>query len=356
MFIKLFYPCLAAAVGFLGCLRPILSRLSEFSNEVCHFARPSSIQQVALEGVEHIIVSVASKVDEVNMMLTLVVDDMKSQFVRAAQQEETMRNVDPSLPEVPSNPRIYVERELEGAKEELRSSVLQLEQDASFDVAPWIPKHLTSSKAHRNREARSFLVVCLVLHGLGAYATLYLLDEYLSLEEASSAGAIELLAPLTSKLSVCVSCWILAFGVEAHLLSTILIGTVYFIKTSPSATVVTIQQLRRLMARETTQLLRQYGILFLCRDILEFRMERVQHKLLALIRLQYKLEMIWTILEYENNTAASVLSPPLSKLSSSPSSSAESPLSASPDHRWSPKVLFGAWRSGNGDDAAVADG
>ncbi len=82
MLIKLVYPCLAAAVGFLGCLGPILSRLSKFSNEVYHFARPSSIQQVAVESVEHIIVSVASKVDQVNMMLTLVVDDMKSQFVR----------------------------------------------------------------------------------------------------------------------------------------------------------------------------------------------------------------------------------------------------------------------------------
>ena len=82
------------------------------------------------------------------------------------------------------------------------------------------------------------------------------------------------------------------------------------------------------------------GIIFLCHDILELRMERAKSKLLELIHKTYKLHMLWTILEYNTASTVSTESTSPSRLSVSSTSSIGS--IPSPERGWS--QTFATWR------------
>jgi hypothetical protein len=144
--------------------------------------------------------------------------------------------------------------------------------------------------------------------------------------------------------------WILGFALEPYILSSILVGFVYFSWTPPSATVSIVNQLRASASIQTNHLLRQYGIIFLCHDILELRMERAKSKLLELIHTSYKLDMIRTILEYDTASTASTASTSPSKLSVSSTTSSIGSI-PSPDRKWS--KTFANWRSSEKQENAT---
>jgi hypothetical protein len=335
-------PGVTAFLGFLGCWKPIVSRLFNFSQEVYSFASPACTKQVAVEGVDNLVMSVASQVDHVNMKLSLVVDDLRNEFTRAVHQIDRLRKVDPHLPEIPTiGP---VEQDLQAGKEELRSSVLQLKTDGSFDATQWIPPYLSSSESYCHRASSRALVWCFLLQIIAALGSWYALETYLppAMEEEATVS-VALLGPLSDRFTTTLLCWILILAGEAYVLSAIQIGIVYFSTTAPSATVGIINQLRTSVSQETNHLLKQHGILFLCRDILELRLERVKSNLTDWIHQSYKLDMLYSILDYDTTSTAPT-SPSRYSISS-PSNSSSGSFSSPTSSVGSPGKWSNAYRN-----------
>lgn len=347
MFQRFVFPGAAAFVGLCGCMRPILSRLSLFSKEVCSFSSPSRTKQAAVEGVENMTFSVVNKLDQVNFLLSIICDGMCSQLEKASKHSSQLREADPTL-SIPSNPSDYIQRELRGAKEELRSTALQFSQD--LDAAPWIPTYLLSQRAYQYRAATRYWTVFIILHGLGMLGSCYMIEMYfvpsVSLLE-DPTGLVAFLEEQSQRLTTPVLFWIVGLSLEPYVISSTLVGIVQFFQLSPKAMITIVNRLRVSVSHETNRLLRQYGITFLCQDILELRMERTRSKLLELIQKRYKLDMLWNILEFDKTTTSTTessfhsgTSP--SKLSVSSGTTATT-ASSSPGGGWS--QTFINWRS-----------
>jgi hypothetical protein len=298
-FLRLSFPCMAATLSFLSCLRPAMNRLTPFSQEVCSFASPSSLKVVAKEGIEEMLVMVASRIDFVNAKLNLVVDNMRYIFERANRHQYKLRMVDPDLPDpmVSGNPFADVEREIHNAREELHTNVLTFEQDISTDVASWVPSKLSSPRIFYRLDSVAAMAWLVLWYTVGALSLFFVLDTYLPTDleigflstSISFLGRILFFLPLSQRLSPFVICWVFSFLLEAYLISSFFLLYIYFSKTACARTVSIINDLRSVVSSHINWLLLQNGVIFLCHDILEVRMNHLRIKLIQLVDQNHKL-------------------------------------------------------------------
>lgn len=298
-FLRLAFPCVAATLSFLSCLKPTMKRLTPFSQEVCSFASPSSLKIVAKEGIEEMLVMVASRIDFVNAKLTSVIENMRYIFERANRNQYKLRMVDPDLPEhmVSGNPFADVEREIHIAKEELHTSVLTFEQDISVDVGSWVPAKLSSPRTFYRRDVAATLAWLLFWHAVGTITLFLVLDTYLPRDlevgflsaTTSFLARIPVFVPLSERLTPYAICRMLSFLLESYLVSSFFLLHVYFAKSSCKRTQSIINDLRSVVTSHTNWLLLQNGVVFLCHDILEVRMNHLRIKLTQLVDQNHKL-------------------------------------------------------------------
>jgi hypothetical protein len=293
--------------------------------------------------------SVDSKVDTINMRLTLVVDNMRSTFATASPKitQDELKRMDPTLPIPIPDPR----RELADAKEEINAASSQLIQNENFrDATLQIPDWMTSYEKFQRRKKIQVFTICLMLHMIGVYVLILegyytALDakDVASLETALLQGIMNIFAASDSESRSESSMQaleqangllqtarpVLIVCAEVYILSILQIGIVYGAMTTSSASIRIVSQQRETLGIKINLFLRESGIVFLRRDILEFRMSRVRTKLLQLIHVGLKLDML----------LATQTSPPTSKSSGS-----------SPTSGWS---LFGTTtRSASSDSPA----
>ena len=313
-----------------------------FAQQLCYHTSSTQIQKATLDSVEHIIVQVATHIDNVNVRLTLTLDDMKPMFQKSVQQISKLLAIDPNLLEqatIPSNPISFVltKERLMDAKEELRQCVLQFEQEITTSasqpeavIASWIPPHLVSSQAYRRSATIQTMTVVFVLQCLGIVGTFFWLSiympfddealaetgsnyiieslssgfralgDYLSVDLSAFVTAIGEYEPASEHLTVVTTTWILTYAVVSYLITNIVLGMTYLTgQTSNKKMLRVINNLRQEASDQTNLLLKQYGIIFLCQDILQTRVRNAKVKLLKLIHTQLKLEMLWGIVDQQ---------------------------------------------------------
>eukprot|EP00521_Asterionellopsis_glacialis_P017182 CAMPEP_0195296986 /NCGR_PEP_ID=MMETSP0707-20130614/20562_1 /TAXON_ID=33640 /ORGANISM="Asterionellopsis glacialis, Strain CCMP134" /LENGTH=337 /DNA_ID=CAMNT_0040358645 /DNA_START=88 /DNA_END=1101 /DNA_ORIENTATION=- len=263
-----------------------------------------------IEAVENVVLSVASKIDLVNMRLNLVVDCMKPKFARAKKAEKALRSMDPNL-QIPDPST--VESELKGAKDEVNESIKFMEKD--FPVTPWIPKDLLSPRTARS--CNVLLFSFMVLHLAAIYGLLNYVYPMEIAEEPLDVNHPGLFRDIGSRLvrifkadnmkvdaatiyeeamMMLGEAWPtpLIYVVEVYVVVFLQLITVFFM-TNSSSTGEIIDKVRMDISDNTVLVLRQQGIVFLCQDILETRMGRVRQKLLAMISQLYKIDMLMTM-------------------------------------------------------------
>lgn len=317
-FLQYILPGLISILGLIGASIPIRSRFWGFAKVIGYYNQPEMVQKVADEAVdEQIVLHVANKVDLININLILLVDSMKSQLILSPSDRARYLKVDPTLPEMPANPSDYVEEDLRDAKNELRESVAYFIQEDPRRVAQSIPNRFTSPKAYYWRGIVGNMFVFFVFQCVLVYGTFWLVTMYYPIvaEEAEPfvKEAIDevdhLLEPfgtfnLHDTATTQALLWICALSFEAYLYSCYVVGVVYSKTTSVTRMVRISNQVRAEVSVATTATLRQHGIIFLCRDILELRTERTKARFLTLIRHVYRLEMLRDIVDGDCGTAA----------------------------------------------------
>ena len=134
----------------------------------------------------------------------------------------------------------------------------------------------------------------------------------------ASLSLPEFVQSISSTLTVPILVWTAAYALEAYFVNVFVLGVmVYGVQTSARRTSYIVSNARAKASEQTNLLLRQYGIIFLCQDILELRMERAKRNVLDMIHFTHKLNMLWTIVDKE----ADKPKPRLSFFSSSPAPS-----------------------------------
>eukprot|EP00980_Cylindrotheca_fusiformis_P012881 scaffold3208_cov107-Cylindrotheca_fusiformis.AAC.2 len=276
-----------------------MDRLLPFSQEVSSFASPSSLKVVAREGIEETLVLVASRIDFINAKLRLVIENMRCIFDRASRNQYKLRMVDPDLPDhmASGNPFVDVEREIQSAKEELHGNVLTFEQDISVDVGSWVPPKLLSPRIFYQLDVASASAWLLFWHLAGTLTMFTVLDTYLAADvdirflsaSMSFIGRIPIFRSVSKRLSSFAMCWLFSFLVEAYLVSSLFLLHIYFAKSSCKRTASIINELRSVVSSHVNWLLLQNGVIFLCHDILEVRMNHLRIKLAQLVDQNHKL-------------------------------------------------------------------
>lgn len=302
-----FFPFGAAILGFLGSIPAILARFRVQATIVESLV--GTTRPVAQETVQNVVLSVAQKVDVVKMRLNLVVDSMRPKFSRANAARDDLKAMDPSM--IIPDPEA-LERELEGAKDEVSDSITFVEK--SFPVTPWIPAHLLTAQLFQRREANKVLFRFLILLLLGVLLLSLWFPMGVSVPPESESeffrsvlkriGKIfkskDIKADATSiaeDMGVMLSdAWPapLVFVLAVYVM-VILQLVVVFRKTSATATATIVNNVRSSVSVKTNHVLTQQGIIFLCQDILEIRMGRVKSKLLELIHQLYKIDMLMSL-------------------------------------------------------------
>jgi len=342
-FARFVLPGMVAILGFVGSSYSVSNRLWNFSCEVVYWNRPTAIETAVKESVEEqILMRVASHVDHINMKLSMVLDEMKSLLILPAKDRKRYLKVDPTLPDLPTDPISFVDPKMGNAKSDLQVSVLHFLQDLPVEeIDSWIPSYLKSSQAYYSRVVTANLFTFFVLHLVLAYGTFWVVSCYYpsaesvaeTYVESTVLNAIDNLAfhvfpgvavnvyiPSTQLVT-----WSLALSCEAYLFSSCFLLVTFGSKTSCRTTVNISNQLRSSISEKTNAVLRQAGILFLCRDILQIRMGRTKRKLLKLIHYSYKLEMLREIVDGDAGSVATSIT---SMSSLSPKST--SPFSSKP--------------------------
>jgi hypothetical protein len=121
--------------------------------------------------------------------------------------------------------------------------------------------------------------------------------------------------------------WTILLSLEAYLYSSCFLGVTYFFTTSARRVVKQSNELRESISTKTNDVLRQAGILFFCRDILQIRMGRTKRKLLKLINYSYKLDMLREVVDGDTGSVATGMT---SISSFSPYSSSPPPKPSAP--------------------------
>jgi hypothetical protein len=328
-------------VGFLGWLGNsfwIKHRFWNYSQEVAHWNQPTTIQAVVKESVEEqIVVRVATRVDTINMNLSLVLDNLRSPLRLSPKDRKRYLRVDPLLPEIPTDPVAFVEPELSTAKHDLQWSVVYFLQDLTFEeIDRWVPSYYKNPRSYYNRAVFGNLSTFLVCHMVFAYGTFWVLwllypacetivEPYVQSAVDDAEGLVKEYVPTTISIDTYIPTtqvivWTLILSLEAYLYSSLFIGVVYFFQTSPSRTVQRSNQLRQTCSAKTNDALRQAGISFFCRDILQIRMGRAKRRLLKLIHYSYKLEMIRDIVDGDTGSVGTSMTSISSSFSPTPAS------------------------------------
>mmetsp|Transcript_32523 Transcript_32523/g.78940 ORF Transcript_32523/g.78940 Transcript_32523/m.78940 type:complete len:567 (+) Transcript_32523:111-1811(+) len=294
------FPFMTAMLSVIACVGPMMNRLTLFSQEVGSYASPSSLKVGAKEGIEDMVVMIASRVDNVNAKLTGVLDHMRHVSARAHRFQYKIRMVDPEVLDqhsVLNNPYLDAEREIQNAKEEIHAKMLTFEQDISFDVASWVPSYLSSPRKFFKVDMFGHMVLLLLLHLLGILSVMAIVENTVSMNlkvhfistAMSYVTKIPYFEELSLRLTPYVICWIVALLFEAYLVSSFFLTYIYFDKSSCSRTVSIINDLRSVISSHTNWLLMQNGVIFLCHDILEVRMNQLRLKVMELVDQNHKL-------------------------------------------------------------------
>ena len=347
------YPCLATLISFF-CMyfMCIQKRLKQYSKEIEQYVGLLSMKQSISNSMEQWMMNIISKIDIINMKLTVVVDNLCGKLTRVKTSRKRRRKVnkilDPTIvAEIPTssttqrsdNDFLHL---LRTAKEELRTSIIMFELEPTYDSnisTKWIqPRYLQTSDGYFSRQTLLTLLVCFIVHLLGMYSVYYILTTNTQFQTILLRN--EYLIAFTNyvqqpRLTEQVVLWLISFAVEPYIISILLIGWVYFMLTSVSNTVSITNSVYTTVDIEMNLLLKQHGIIFLCHDILEFRMEHVKKKLLNLINLSHqKIEnnIVVTTTKKKNgpidnnnssNAKTTTTKTPLSLLSTSSSSTHE---------------------------------
>jgi hypothetical protein len=303
--IRPYFPYIAAMLGFLASIPPMQKRFRQQATTVeslIHMTRP-----VTITSVQNVVLSVASKIDLVNMRLNLVVDAMRPKFQRALAAKAELKAMDPNI--IIPDPG-QVERQLEGAKEEIDESIKFVEMD--FPVTPWIPTHLRTSKSFQQRASSKILFLCLILQFAGvSLVSMYYPVVVVAEPQSGSFHSVwsevfhkvrkkKMLGEhtnLVEDIGYSVSeAWPvpLVFVVVVYVMVLLQLMVVFWLTTA-NATAAIVNQVRGSVSVETNHVLRQHGIIFLCQDILETRMGRVRIGLLKMIKQVYKIDMLMSL-------------------------------------------------------------
>jgi hypothetical protein len=318
-FLYLSFPWMAVTLSFLGCVQPIVAKVTPHAQEVSSFASPSTLQKVAVQGIEDLIILVTSRIEHVHAKLIVVIDDLRILFERAARNEFKIRMVDPDLAQdLPTiNPCEVFEKEIQEAKEYLHKSALSFQQDVALDVASWIPSKLSSPWRFLYRECFTVFIWLVMFQGLGAYITCSWLNSNLSktmelgvITESVSylSTKVPFFAPVGERLMPFTIFWVGLILVEVYFISSLCLAYVVFVKTSISRTVSIINDLRQQICTQVNWLLLQNGIFFQCRDILDIRLSRVQEGLLKMVDESHRISTALSLSDIDTTDALSFVS------------------------------------------------
>jgi hypothetical protein len=303
--IRPYFPYITAMLGFLASIPPIQKRFQQQAKTVESLM--ALTRSVTITSVQNVVLSVASKIDLVNMRLNLVVDAMRPKFQKALAAKAELKAMDPNI--IIPDPG-QVERQLEGAKEEIDESIKFVEKD--FPVKPWIPTHLRTSKSFQRRASCKTLFLCLILQFIGVSLVLIYYPMVLATEPQSGSfhslwseffqkvWKKKMLGEHTTFVEdigyILSKAWPapLVFVVVVYVM-VILQVMVVFRLTSAKTTAAIVNEVRGSVSAETNHVLRQHGIIFLCQDILETRMGRVRTGLLKMIKQAYKIDMLMSL-------------------------------------------------------------
>lgn len=331
--LPIFVPYAFAFLGFLSSAVPMTKRFTQHAERIAFMV--DSTKRVAVKTVEDVATSVSSKVDLVKMKLCDVVIDMRPKLSKAAEQEENLKKMDPSI--VIPDPNDVVS-ELDGAKGEIEESIRLVEEN--FSVTPWIPEFLRSSELYKKHVVIKVLLLCLALQMVAVYGMLLYFPSQFAAKNSVPSVKNRFLGGVASSIArvltfhsykadtitlseeIFVSMnrvwpFPLVLVVEIYAMSIVQLGIV-FCRTGVSATVATVNRMRSTVTEKTNHVLRQQGIFFLCQDILEIRMGRVKNKLLKMISLMFKIDMLMSMVTIDDGSVSSPTGSPTMKSPSSP--------------------------------------
>lgn len=303
------FPFISAMLSVIACVGPMVSRLTCFSQEVGSYSSPSSLKVAAKEGIEEMFVMIASRVDNVNARLTGVLNHMRRVSARAHQYQYKILQVDPEILSVLNTPYLDAEQEIQNAKQEMHGKMLTFEQDISFDVASWVPSYLSSPRKFFKMDMLGHMVLLLLLHVLGTFSVISILENKVTVNvevhflstALSYLATIPYFEDLSLRLTPFIICWISALLLEAYLISSFFLIHIYFSKSSCSRTVSIINDLRSVITSHTNWLLMQNGVIFLCHDVLEVRMNQLRIKLIELVDQNHKLCSVLSLADIDSS-------------------------------------------------------
>jgi len=262
------------------------------------------------QATDTLLIHISGRIDSVYLPLVLTVNVLKEQW-RAIDQKK-ISNIDPLL--LPTAPKFPSIEDLQRGKEELRSSIRELQdsiQDKDLLVVPEKTRLWTLQLVY-------FLL--LVVTAFGAPILLGLLKAPVWMEGIH----------LSSHITITADCLMaMTYTIPTFFMATAL-STVIHWSTHAKQT-LHLQKHQQRLQEITLALLQQYGIAFLTLDILELRMQHVRKQLLDWIHFSHKLEMMQSILADDDDGRAS----PVASDSSSPV-----PVSPNVKSPWS----FGSWK------------
>eukprot|EP00529_Nitzschia_sp_RCC80_P013937 CAMPEP_0113499018 /NCGR_PEP_ID=MMETSP0014_2-20120614/31511_1 /TAXON_ID=2857 /ORGANISM="Nitzschia sp." /LENGTH=757 /DNA_ID=CAMNT_0000393139 /DNA_START=113 /DNA_END=2383 /DNA_ORIENTATION=- /assembly_acc=CAM_ASM_000159 len=321
-FMMFVYPSITAVLAWIGTIGPIQSRLWSYSFEVTHYCSSATTKQLILDVIEEqIYIRVTSIVDLVDMNVGLSIDNLSSKLTLSEREKVKFKAYDPTFPTLPDDQHHFVEDEIQSSKSELQSSVLRFIQQAQGDgndkdddgtvvtdemILSWMDQpqytYLKSQQEYYWSIVGMNLSLYFFTHLVLSYITCWSIAGFVlpfllsngTLQRITDEIDNNVLEPLglTDIVATPMLLWIITLSFEAYLYSCFYVGiVVYSYQTAAKKTVRVVNMLRSsTLSPKVTELLKDHGVISLCRDILGTRMERCRKKFVFLIHESHRVE------------------------------------------------------------------